>query len=55
MFTTIVNQDVYEVQDAPVYINGQVQPIPLDFSTPEPVGTMEDLELIYGTPTQAPP
>ncbi len=52
MFTTIVNKDVYEVQDAPVYVNRQVQPISLDLSTPEPVVTLEDLELIYGTPTQ---
>lgn len=52
MFTTIVNKDVYEVQDAPVYVNGLVQPISLDLSTPEPVATLEDLELIYGTPTQ---
>ena len=55
MFTTIVNKDVYEVQDAPVYVNGQKQSIQLDLSTPEPVATLEDLELIYGTPTQAPP
>jgi hypothetical protein len=51
MFTTIVNQDVYEVQDAPVYVNGQSQPVLLDLSTPEPLPTLEDLELLYGTPT----
>jgi hypothetical protein len=51
MFATIVNKDVYEVQDAPVYVIGQTQPFPLDLSTPEPLSTLEDLELLYGTPT----
>ncbi len=55
MFTTIVNKDVYEVQDAPVYVNGQYRPVPFDFSTPEPISTLEDLELLYGTPTSASP
>lgn len=51
MFATIVNKDIYEVQDAPVYVIGQNQPFPLDLSTPEPLSTLEDLELLYGTPT----
>jgi hypothetical protein len=51
MFATIINKDVYLVQDYPVYLQSQTQPNQFNFSTPNPVSTLEDLELLYGTPT----
>jgi hypothetical protein len=51
MFTTIVNKDIYQVTDGAVYLQSQSQTSPFDYSTPEPASTLEDLELLYGTPT----
>ncbi len=54
MFTTIVKQDVYQVQDAPMYIGSQVELQTLDLSTPMPVTTLEDPERFLLTPTMLP-
>jgi hypothetical protein len=54
MLTTILNQDVYQVQDAPMYLGSQTQLNSLDLSTHAPVPTIEDPERNIATPTPSP-